>query len=228
MTTTTKGATVPPEDFAAFPYIFRGRAVAPSFVSTEKCIGCSACFKDCPYQAIEMHSRTDGRPYKLVAWVNPDRCMSCGVCNGSCDSDANNLPSFPIVTLENLVKGWSAEARSGHRDRLLLICREVTPPGLSEATLPGFRIHEVPCAGSINMGNVKVALESGFKQVHIATSLPGSCIYREGDHWIRERVSGARAPTGDLTAEESRRVRLAAYGRHEGAKLLSDLAGEPT
>lgn len=51
-------------------------------ISKEKCVGCGACVKVCPFGALEM----DGK----LAVVN-DSCTFCGACSGSCKFGALTL-----------------------------------------------------------------------------------------------------------------------------------------
>ncbi|MYG80680.1 MAG: hypothetical protein F4187_02395, partial [Gemmatimonadetes bacterium] len=51
------------------------RRPAPSHVSSRLCTSCEQCYVDCPYDAIRMVERTDGRE-GLVAQVNPASCVS--------------------------------------------------------------------------------------------------------------------------------------------------------
>jgi quinol-cytochrome oxidoreductase complex cytochrome b subunit len=54
-------------------------------VITESCTGCSLCYNDCPYEAIEMVDRNDpGSRFKRLAIVDPARCANCGLCVGAC------------------------------------------------------------------------------------------------------------------------------------------------
>src|SRR5690606_13192513 len=55
---------------------------APSVVDERLCTGCNQCPQDCPWEAISMRARNDERP-TLVAHVDPERCVSCGICAGS-------------------------------------------------------------------------------------------------------------------------------------------------
>lgn len=63
-------------------------------VVLSKCTGCSFCYKDCPYQAIEMVPAPAGSRFKLLATVMPYRCSGCGVCVGACAFDAIDLPNI--------------------------------------------------------------------------------------------------------------------------------------
>ncbi|HEX9165208.1 MAG TPA: cytochrome b N-terminal domain-containing protein, partial [Gemmatimonadales bacterium] len=66
------------------PRLTRPREVpSPSVVHEPLCTGCSQCALDCPYEAITMLERTDGRA-EFVARVNPALCVSCGICTASC------------------------------------------------------------------------------------------------------------------------------------------------
>src|SRR5690606_27562306 len=55
----------------------------PSVVDERLCTGCEQCSRDCPYEAITMVPRKDGRA-GLVAQVDDALCVSCGICAGSC------------------------------------------------------------------------------------------------------------------------------------------------
>jgi len=49
-------------------------------VITEKCVGCQACIKDCPYDAIYMQEK--------LAVIDMNKCTLCGGCVDSCKFDA--------------------------------------------------------------------------------------------------------------------------------------------
>jgi quinol-cytochrome oxidoreductase complex cytochrome b subunit len=83
--------------FLIVPWFVRDLAppVTPAEVVLNKCTGCSLCYKDCPYQAIEMVPAPAGSRFKLLATVLTARCSSCGVCVGACAFDAIDLPQLP-------------------------------------------------------------------------------------------------------------------------------------
>jgi ferredoxin len=77
------------------PYPFTSKKpVEAAEVVDSKCTGCSFCFKDCPFQAIEMVPAPAGSRFKLLATVKPYRCSGCGVCVGACAFDAIDLPNL--------------------------------------------------------------------------------------------------------------------------------------
>jgi NADH:ubiquinone oxidoreductase subunit F (NADH-binding)/(2Fe-2S) ferredoxin/Pyruvate/2-oxoacid:ferredoxin oxidoreductase delta subunit len=47
----------------------------------DNCVGCQACFRNCPVNAIEGNKK---EPHK----INQDKCIKCGICFDSCKFDA--------------------------------------------------------------------------------------------------------------------------------------------
>ncbi|MBN1190161.1 MAG: 4Fe-4S binding protein [Dehalococcoidales bacterium] len=64
----------------AAPSRFRPR------VREELCKGCQTCLKRCPFEAIEMVPVPNSK--KMVASVNNDKCLGCGVCVIGCKTGA--------------------------------------------------------------------------------------------------------------------------------------------
>jgi cytochrome oxidase Cu insertion factor (SCO1/SenC/PrrC family)/quinol-cytochrome oxidoreductase complex cytochrome b subunit len=56
------------------------RRAPVAVVDLANCNGCTRCANDCPYNAITMTPRTDGRAFEREAVVNPSLCVSCGIC----------------------------------------------------------------------------------------------------------------------------------------------------
>lgn len=73
-------------------------------VVLNKCTGCSFCYKDCPYQAIEMVPAPAGSRFKLLATVKAYRCSGCGVCVGACGFDAIDLPNLEDAQVNAQIK----------------------------------------------------------------------------------------------------------------------------
>ncbi|MDD5644370.1 MAG: electron transfer flavoprotein subunit alpha [bacterium] len=49
-------------------------------IEIEKCVGCGACIKACPYSAISMRDK--------IAYIDEEKCTLCGACVESCKFDA--------------------------------------------------------------------------------------------------------------------------------------------
>ncbi len=58
---------------------------AASQVDESHCSGCTTCYQDCPFDAISMVDRSvPSRLSEKVARVDPELCVACGICSGSC------------------------------------------------------------------------------------------------------------------------------------------------
>jgi ferredoxin len=66
------------------PWLPPARSAAIAVVNLDNCNGCERCANDCPFDAINMQARSDGKNYDQEAVVDPALCMSCGICVGAC------------------------------------------------------------------------------------------------------------------------------------------------
>ncbi|WP_373531493.1 cytochrome b N-terminal domain-containing protein [Vampirovibrio sp.] len=83
-----------PVGLLILPYLQK-KALRDQFATVvrENCTGCSLCYNDCPYEAIEMVDRgNDGTRFKRLAVVDPGRCANCGLCVGACAFKAIEIP----------------------------------------------------------------------------------------------------------------------------------------
>jgi ferredoxin len=75
-------------------FLTRTKPINSAEVLLTKCVGCTFCSLDCPFQAIEMVPAPAGSRFKELAVVSPYRCSGCGVCVGACAFDAIDLPEL--------------------------------------------------------------------------------------------------------------------------------------
>lgn len=65
-------------------------------INESTCAACFACYRACPYHAIEQAEIRDrkGNLVKRTARVNPGLCMGCGTCVAICPSKSADLEGF--------------------------------------------------------------------------------------------------------------------------------------
>ncbi|MEJ2748158.1 MAG: cytochrome b N-terminal domain-containing protein, partial [Anaerolineae bacterium] len=93
------GVTLLVAILSAIPWLLVRPALPPIVVNSERFSGCTLCAADCPYDAIKMVERQDGKRHKYVAEVTPEMCVSCGICIGSCPPRALTLGDQPAEPL---------------------------------------------------------------------------------------------------------------------------------
>jgi ferredoxin len=197
----------------------RTGSLAPSVVDPRLCTGCNQCPQDCPWEAITMVKRDDDRP-TLVAHVDQSRCVSCGICAGSC---------APM--------GVGPPGRTG-RDQLAHLRDSIIPQIAAQHStvavccanagdVEAFRergvfVHSVTCAGNLHSSVVERLLRNGAKGVIVFGCAPRDCAGREGPKWLAERFFNDRE--AELNARvDRRRVRVATLARGEMKQALASL-----
>jgi len=200
-------------------------------VDAVRCNACAQCYQDCPFEAIRMVPRTEGRVrFELQAEVDAERCTGCGICAGSCDPNAIGLDWLDTATERKRLEAWvKADRERGQRPFVALVCGESAAAGLEVdpasglcPELPGYRVLELPCAGWSHMITVERLLRRGAEGVAIVTCAPGDCRSREGDEWLRQRLAGTRDPGLRSEKVDPERVRLLALNRTSRATLLRE------
>ena len=184
-------------------------------ILTDRCTGCTLCALDCPYGALEMVERDDGRPHKYVARELPDRCVSCGICVGSCDVLAVTLGQTMPENLLGLMAGQASAAprpaataasipldpvqlRGAH---VVFTCERHAAQGarpyldgrLTPADGPAVII-TLPCAGAAPPDLLGRALDAGAASVRVVGCPPDDCANREGVTWAEQRLTRQRLP----------------------------------
>jgi ferredoxin len=209
--------------FAAVPWMRRGVARQPSWVDSDHCTGCTTCYKDCPFDAITMVARPDpGRRSEFYALVNPDRCVSCGICAGSCAPMIVGPPEHTGRKQLERTPEFLEDAAPG--SVVLYACRQnlvASDPRL--ASLPGVRVRSIECVGNLHTSVIDFTLRGGVAGVFVLGCPSRSAPCREGPKWLHERVYNDRE--AELPARvDKRRVAIAALSRGEWAQIEEEVA----
>jgi coenzyme F420-reducing hydrogenase delta subunit/ferredoxin len=216
--------------FFSLPWWLTRRRLEPAGVNVPRCNECTKCYNDCPFAAIEMVSRTDGNPkFKTEAFVIESKCVSCGICAGSCDTAGIGVPSFDSIEQRRRIEGWLKDAvAQGEAPHLGFICAasagsdlQIDPATGISAELPGYRLLRIPCAGWIHPLMVERALRHGASGVLIVTCGPGKCLYREGALWTEQRMHSEREPSLRSEKVSPDQLTLLGLGRTQKAELIA-------
>ncbi len=171
-------------------------------VETSRCHACTQCVQDCPFDAVRMVPRTDGKRFATQAWVDPSRCVGCAVCVGSCDSEAMHLPWFDAVAIEPRIQAEAraARTRSGSPVRVALVAADACG-GMERfhaaswhARLPGYQVYAVPTASWVRPKFVERLLAEGVARVLVVRDARAEAAARDGNRWIADRLAGLREP----------------------------------
>lgn len=166
------------------PWVLRRRRPAPAEVIADRCIGCTWCAADCPYDAITMVDTDDG-PYLHVAVVDPTKCVSCGICLGSCPTQALALEGIDPAAMWSELDDLAAAGATS----VTFTCQRHADRGL-EALTP---VIVLPCVGMAPPSLQEAATDMGLA-IEMVGCPVDDCSYREGSAHAADRLSGARSP----------------------------------
>ena len=196
---------------------------APAVVNERTCTGCEQCVKDCPYDAIEMIDRTDGRDAQ-VARVKTDLCTSCGICIGSCPPMA--IGPFGITARDQLadVREFIAQESPQAGDVVMVGCTWSAARQLAEQS--GARFFPVSCVGTLHSSTVEHLLRGGAGGVMVVGCAEHDGRTREGVTWAQERLfEGRKAELKDRVDKSRVRLVQASLGEgvvlHDAARLFA-------
>lgn len=148
-----------------------------------------------------MEPRTDGRPFASQASVDPARCVGCGVCAGSCDSEGIGVPWFDTRREEaRLEKEIEQNVASGGPAWTALVCGDIDG-GLArfdhvrwQERLPGYQVYAVPTSSWVQPKFVERLSRHGIPGVLIVRDARFEAAARDGGRWVAERLLQQREP----------------------------------
>ena len=221
------------------PWLPPAKKQAAAVVSLENCNGCTRCVEDCPYSAITMVPRSDGKQYDSEAKVSVDNCVSCGVCVGSCPTATPfrrateivagiELPGHPIAGLREQTLEASKRFVKGRRV-LVYACEKSASDILNDDSTA---VVSMPCVAMLPPSFVDFVLSRNLADgVAVSGCAEGDCYYRLGGDWTDDRLNGRRDPYLRRRVDRNRirhwRIRESAKGqRREALKTFSEALQE--
>lgn len=198
---------------AVLPWIVGPRREPVAVVNTDYCGGCGRCVLDCPYEAVTLQPRSDGRRFTHEAVVDPALCASCGICAGACPSSSPfrksellvtgiDLPHYPVQRLRD--DSAQALERCGDQSPIVVYgCDHGVD--VTALDLPGVVTVTMPCIGMLPPSVIDYALrQQGAAGVMVTGCASCDCRYRLGNRWMDERLGGRREPRLRQRVDQSR------------------------
>ena len=148
-----------------------------------------------------------GMPHKYVALEDPNLCVSCGICVGSCDTAAVTMGDIhpAMVVGRMFLPAWrwpkqSTGARAGQSDFYLRTAcgtwREDLIWPMRRMFRRGWRLRLSPCLVWVPLPRIcwHGTLDSGMAEVQVVGCPPDDCTNREGNLWAEQRLIRERVP----------------------------------
>lgn len=196
----------------------RFRQIPVAEVSLDNCNGCGRCVADCPYEAVVMQPRSDGKLSFAEAVVIPDRCVSCGICAGACPSstpfrsDAGYVSGIemPSMLMAGLRAEMTADLATLTGDVRVMVFGCDNAANVEKLRGEGVAILSLPCIAMLPPSFIEYALhERQVDGVLITGCRESDCYHRMGGVWTTQRLAREREPRlRGRVDRERERIRL--------------------
>ncbi len=185
------------------PWLPPEKKKAVAVVDLDNCNGCERCVVDCPFGAVSMQPRTDGKAYLTEAVVDPDLCLACGICVGACPT------ATPFRTRSDLIPGIdlpessmselrlkiqvAAENLTGERRIMVFYCEGHDGPKWNSDHQTA--AVELTCMGQLPPPFMDYILSRNLADgIILGGCGPEACRYRFGSEWTTQRINRKRDP----------------------------------
>ncbi|MCP4203565.1 MAG: hydrogenase iron-sulfur subunit [bacterium] len=200
------------------------RMVAKSIVDEHHCAGCTQCYLDCPYEAINMVTRSEPSDLSVyVARVDPALCVGCGICSGSCAPMGVGPVGRSGRDQLRAAEAFLHATQPGVDDLVLIGCGYGPGSDMTLASEDGLIAYPSGCTGSVHTSVIESILRWGVAGVYLLTCPDRDCFFREGPKWLEERVYNDRE--AELKNRiDKRRVRIGSFATSETALAWRSIA----
>jgi ferredoxin/coenzyme F420-reducing hydrogenase delta subunit len=185
------------------PWLPPQKQIPVAVVDLDNCNGCERCVVDCPYGALTLEARSDGKAYEFEAVVDPEVCVSCGICVGSCPTATPfrtrselvpgiDLPGFSMAQLREQVQRCSEELQGSGR---VMVFRCAGSKKLETLIDDQTALITLECMAQLPPSFIDYILSRDLANgVLLAGCGSHACNYRFGADWTEQRISRLRDP----------------------------------
>lgn len=181
------------------PWLPPGKAQKAATVDLDNCNGCQRCADDCPYGAIQVVPRSDGKRYEHEVVVDPGLCTSCGICVGACPTATPFRKRSPLVPGIDLPRNSAELLKEAIEDTTETFPLVLSFACTGSTELAWLEAHdkpvvEVSCVGQIPPSYLDYVLSRNRAARVLLTGCGGSCTHRFGMDWTEQRIRRTRDP----------------------------------